>query len=89
MNGAQPQKSNNLVQTTRMAGIAAKSGNETQLKECIRALGNAGGSFATASKATLGTKPSPLPALTRKAGNSEGTPHRAIQQDRPAQGHSR
>jgi hypothetical protein len=89
MNGAEPQKTNNLVQTTRMAGLAARAGNENQLKECIRALGNAGGSFATASKATLGTKPSPLPHLTKKAGNSDGIPHKAIQRDRPPQGHSR
>jgi hypothetical protein len=30
-----------------------------------------------------------LPHLTRKAGGQEGTPVRGIQQDRPAQGHSR
>jgi hypothetical protein len=89
MNGAQPQKVNSLVLLTRAAGVAALAGNETQLREAVRALGTAGGSFASASRATLGTKPSPLPALTRKAGNSEGTPHRAIQKDRPSQGHSR
>jgi hypothetical protein len=89
MNGAEPQKANNLVQITRAAGVAARAGNESQLREAVRALGNAGGKFASASRESLGNKPVQLPQLTRKTGGQEGTPHRAIQQDRPAQGHSR
>lgn len=89
MNGAEAQNTNKLVQSTRMVAISARAGNESQLKEAIKAIGNAGGSFAEASRATLGNKPTQLPHLTRKAGNQEGTNHRAIQQDRPAQGHSR
>jgi hypothetical protein len=89
MNGAEPQKTNNLVQLTRAAGVASRAGNESQLRQAIQALGNAGGSFASASRATLGNKPVQLPQLTRKAGGQEGTPHRAIQQNRPPQGHGR
>jgi hypothetical protein len=89
MNGAEPQKVNNLVQSTRMVAISAKAGNENQLKEAIKAIGTAGGSFAAASRATLGKLPTQLPNLTRKVGGQEGTPVRGITQDRPAQGHSR
>jgi len=90
MNGDQPDKvTNNLVQLTRAAGLAVKAGDMTQLKDCVRALGAAGGSFANSGRESLGNKPAQLPHLTRKAGGQEGTPHRAIQQDRPAQGHSR
>jgi len=92
VNGAQPQKVNQLVLNTRAAGIAAKAGDMNQLRECARAisaLSQAGGSFASASRANLGNKPSQLPHLTRKAGGQEGTPHRAVTQDRPPQGHSR
>jgi hypothetical protein len=88
MNGAEPQK-NNLVQNTKMAGIAARAGNDNALKEAARAIAKAGGTIESASKATLGNKPSQLPHLTRKAGNSEDIKHREITQDRPARGHSR
>lgn len=87
MNGQQPQKVNNLVQNTRLAGIAAKAGDMNQLKECARALSNAG-SFANDSRATLGQKPVQMPHLTRQAGN-QGTPARGIHQDRPPQAHGR
>jgi hypothetical protein len=90
MNGAEPQKTNNLVQSTRMVAISARAGNESQLKEAIKAIGNAGGSFsASKSRETLGKLPTQLPHLTRKAGGQEGTPVRGITQDRPAQGHGR
>ena len=89
MNGQQPQKQNQLLQTSRLAGIAAKAGDMNQLKECARALSNAGGSFAAASRANLGQKPVQMPHLTKQAGNQGGTPHRSITQDRPPQGHGR
>jgi hypothetical protein len=88
MSGAEPQK-NSLVQNTKMAGIAARAGNDNALKEAARAIAKAGGTIESASKATLGNKPSQLPHLTRKAGNAEDTRHRAINHERPPQGHSR
>jgi hypothetical protein len=91
MNGAQPQKThNNLVATTRMAGVASRAGDMSQLQQCAKALGKAGGSLSAASNGDLGNKPSQLPHLTtRKTGNEEGTQQRGITQERPARGHSR
>lgn len=86
MDGQQPPKLS-IVQHARLTGNAAKAGDMNQLKECARALCNAG-SFAAASRATLGQKPVQMPHLTRKAGN-EGTPARGIHQDRPPQAHGR
>lgn len=89
MDGEQPQKTNNLVGQTRMAGIAAKASDMKKLRECARAIGGAGGSStASTSRASLGNLPSQLPHLTRKAGN-QGTPARGIHQDRPPQSHGR
>jgi hypothetical protein len=90
MNGAQPHKAiNNLTQLTRAAGLALREGDMGQLRECVSAIAKAGGTIESASKATLGNKPSQLPHLTRKAGNAEDTRHRAINHERPSQGHSR
>jgi general stress protein YciG len=88
MNGAEPQKTNNLVQNTRAVGQAVRGGDLAQARELAQKIVRDGGSMS-AKSGNHDSKPTQLPHLTRKSGGQDGTPHRAVYQDRPPQGQGR
>ena len=86
---AQSQQPNQLVEKTRAAGLALRSGDMSQLKALAQTIGKAGGSVSPASAADLGSKPAQLTQLTRQAGNQAGGKQREITHDKPPPGQGR
>ena len=90
MNGAEPQKTNNLVQATRGVGLALKSGDMNKLQELAKSIGQqAGGVISTASREKLGTLKSQLPQIARKAGNQSDQNQRVLSREQQQQGRGR